>query len=79
MDYIRRKGHNPPRGPSVGWWVLTTANAAGTNSLTRLQTPGGARGNTFLNRIYLVNLKTNPRLPNRTGLAWWVMARSPCR
>jgi hypothetical protein len=25
--YIRRTGHNPPRGPSAGWWVLTTANA----------------------------------------------------
>jgi hypothetical protein len=23
MDYsIRRMGHNPPRGPSAGWWVF---------------------------------------------------------
>jgi hypothetical protein len=34
--HIRRSGHNPPRGPSAGWWVLTTAIAAGTNSLTCL-------------------------------------------
>jgi hypothetical protein len=27
---IKRTGHNPPRG--TRWWVLTTANAAGTNS-----------------------------------------------
>jgi hypothetical protein len=27
---IRRTGIKPPRGPSAGWWVLTTANAAGT-------------------------------------------------
>jgi hypothetical protein len=31
---IKRTGHNPPRGPSAGWWVLTAANAAGTNGLT---------------------------------------------
>jgi hypothetical protein len=30
--HIRRMGHNPPHGPSAGWWVLTTVNAAGTNS-----------------------------------------------
>jgi hypothetical protein len=34
--HIRRTGHNPPRGPSVVWWMLTTANAAGTNGLTCL-------------------------------------------
>jgi hypothetical protein len=28
----RRTGHNPPLGPSADWWVLTTANAAGTNT-----------------------------------------------
>jgi hypothetical protein len=32
--HTRRKGHNPPRGPSAGWWVLSTANAAEINSLT---------------------------------------------
>jgi hypothetical protein len=30
------------------WWVLTTANAAGTNSLTFLLKHGGARDNKFL-------------------------------
>jgi hypothetical protein len=34
--YTRRTGHNPPRGPRAGWWVLTTANAAGINGLTCL-------------------------------------------
>jgi hypothetical protein len=31
--HIRRTGLNPPRGPSADWWVLTTANSAGTNGL----------------------------------------------
>jgi hypothetical protein len=31
-----RTGYNPPRGRSAVWWVLTTANAAGTNGLTCL-------------------------------------------
>ncbi|RVE41388.1 hypothetical protein evm_013966 [Chilo suppressalis] len=31
MDEIGRLGHDPPRGPSADWWVLTTADAAGTN------------------------------------------------
>jgi uncharacterized membrane protein YhdT len=29
-------GHNPPRKPSADWWVLTTANAIGSNGLTCL-------------------------------------------
>jgi hypothetical protein len=29
--YIWRTGHKPPSEPSANWWVLTTANAAGTN------------------------------------------------
>jgi hypothetical protein len=28
---IRRTCHSPSSNPSVGWWVLTTANAAETN------------------------------------------------
>jgi hypothetical protein len=39
--HIRRMGHNPPRGPSADWWVLTTANVAGTNSLMRVPKQGG--------------------------------------
>jgi hypothetical protein len=46
--HIRRAGHNPPRGPSADWWVLTTANAVRTNSLTCLPKHGGARDNKFL-------------------------------
>jgi hypothetical protein len=45
---IRRTGQNPPRGPSAGWWVLTTANAAGVNRLTCLPKHGGAQDNKFL-------------------------------
>jgi hypothetical protein len=40
----RRTGHN---SPSADWWVLTTANATGTNSLTFLP-KHGARDNKFL-------------------------------
>ncbi|RVE51595.1 hypothetical protein evm_003727 [Chilo suppressalis] len=34
-------GHDPPRGPSVDWRVLTTADSAGTNGLTCLPKHGG--------------------------------------
>ncbi|RVE44529.1 hypothetical protein evm_010814 [Chilo suppressalis] len=34
MDGIGRLGHDPPRGPSADWRVLTTADATGTNGLT---------------------------------------------
>jgi hypothetical protein len=46
--HIKRTDYNPPREPSAGWWVLTTANAAGTNGLTCLPKHGGARDNKFL-------------------------------
>jgi hypothetical protein len=45
---IRRTAHNPLHGPSAGWWVLTSANATGTNGLTYLPKHGGARDNKFL-------------------------------
>ncbi|RVE51482.1 hypothetical protein evm_003883 [Chilo suppressalis] len=48
MDGIGRLGHDPPRGPGADWWVLTTANAAGTNGLTYLPKHGGARDSKFL-------------------------------
>ncbi|RVE44984.1 hypothetical protein evm_010348 [Chilo suppressalis] len=41
MDGIGRLGHDPPRGPSADLWVLTTADAAGTNGLTCLPKHGG--------------------------------------
>jgi hypothetical protein len=44
----RRTGHIPPRGPCAGWWVLTTANAPGSNGLTCLPKHGGTRVNEFL-------------------------------
>ncbi|RVE40311.1 hypothetical protein evm_015039 [Chilo suppressalis] len=48
MDGIGRLGHDPPRGPNADWWVLTTANAAGTNGLMCLPKHGGARDSKFL-------------------------------
>ncbi|RVE44930.1 hypothetical protein evm_010429 [Chilo suppressalis] len=48
MDGIGRLGHDPPRGPSVDWWVLTTADAAGTNGLTCLPKHGGSSRNFLL-------------------------------
>jgi hypothetical protein len=43
--HIRRTGHNPPRGPSADWWMLTIANITGINGLTCLPRHGGARDN----------------------------------
>jgi hypothetical protein len=46
--YIRRTGHNQPRGSSADWWMPTAANAAGTNGLTCLPKHGGSRDSKFL-------------------------------
>jgi hypothetical protein len=46
--HIRRMGHNRPRGPIADWWLLTTANAAGTNGLACYPKHGRARGTKFL-------------------------------
>ncbi|RVE41015.1 hypothetical protein evm_014335 [Chilo suppressalis] len=48
MDGIGRLRHDPPRGPSADWWVLSTADATGTNGLTCLPKHGGARDSKFL-------------------------------
>ncbi|RVE46685.1 hypothetical protein evm_008648 [Chilo suppressalis] len=48
MDGIGRLGHDPPRGPSADWRVLTTADAAGTNGLTCLPKHGGTRDRRYL-------------------------------
>jgi hypothetical protein len=40
--------HNVLSGPNTDWWVLTTANANGTNGLTYLTKHGGAQDNKFL-------------------------------
>ncbi|RVE42892.1 hypothetical protein evm_012447 [Chilo suppressalis] len=48
MDGIGRLGHDPPRGPSADWRVLTTADAAGSNGLTCLPKHGGTRDSKFL-------------------------------
>jgi hypothetical protein len=48
MDYtLHRKTGHPPRGPSAGWWVQMTANAAGTNGWNGWK-HGEARDNEFL-------------------------------
>ncbi|RVE40303.1 hypothetical protein evm_015047 [Chilo suppressalis] len=51
MDEIGRLGHDPPRGPSADWRVLTTADAAGTNGLTCLPKHGGTRDRCFWSPI----------------------------
>jgi hypothetical protein len=43
--HIRGTNHNSPRGPSAGWWVLMTTNAAETKGLTCIPKQGGARDN----------------------------------
>jgi hypothetical protein len=45
---VRITGHNPPRGPSTDWWVLTTANTVGTDGLTCFLKHVGAQDNAFL-------------------------------
>ncbi|RVE51886.1 hypothetical protein evm_003506 [Chilo suppressalis] len=49
MEGIGRLGHDPPHGPSADWWVLTTADAAGTNGSTCLPKHRGTRDSKFLN------------------------------
>jgi hypothetical protein len=44
----KENGSKPSLRPSAGWWVLTTANPAGSNGLTCLPKHGGARDNIFL-------------------------------
>jgi hypothetical protein len=48
MDYTYGERAITHHKPSAGWWVLTTANAAGTNGLTCLPKHGGARVVTHL-------------------------------
>jgi hypothetical protein len=55
-DHIRKTGHNPPRGPSADWWVLTTANAAGTNGLTCLPKHGNYNFDTSIINIQYLYL-----------------------
>ncbi|RVE41861.1 hypothetical protein evm_013490 [Chilo suppressalis] len=47
MDGVGRLGQDPPREPSADWWVLTTADATGTNGLTCLPKHGRARESKF--------------------------------
>jgi hypothetical protein len=48
--HIKRTDHNPPRGPSAGWWVVTTAITARTNGLMCLPKDGAVRDNNFFFR-----------------------------
>jgi hypothetical protein len=43
--HIRRTGHNPPRGFSADWWMLTTVNAVRTKGFTCLPKHGRAQDN----------------------------------
>jgi hypothetical protein len=57
IDYTRRTGHKPPREPSLGWCMLTTANAADTNGLTCLPKHERSRDSKFL----ITHLTTDQR------------------
>jgi hypothetical protein len=49
MDYLQGEqalAHHA--GPVANWWVLSAANAAGTNGLTCLPKHGGARDDKIL-------------------------------
>jgi hypothetical protein len=59
---IRRTGHNQPP-VRVGGWVLTAANAAGTNGLTCFPKHGGARDNKFLVTHPMTDQRSNYQLP----------------
>jgi hypothetical protein len=49
----KEMGHNPP---SADWWVLMTAKAVGTNSLTCLPKHGGARDSKILVTYPMIDL-----------------------
>ncbi|RVE41528.1 hypothetical protein evm_013822, partial [Chilo suppressalis] len=73
MDGIGRLGHDPPRGPSADWWVLTTANAAGTNGSTCLPKHGGARDSK-----YLVTHPMTDHCENETNIFFGERGAQPC-
>jgi hypothetical protein len=52
-----RTGHNSPRGPNAGRWVITSANAAKNNGLTYLSKHDGARDSKF----FVTHLMTDQR------------------
>ncbi|RVE46213.1 hypothetical protein evm_009103 [Chilo suppressalis] len=56
MDGIGRLGHDPPREPSANWWVLTTADAAGTNGLTCFPKHGRAGDSNFWSPIQVLSI-----------------------
>jgi hypothetical protein len=45
--HIMRTSHNPPRGPTADWRLLTTAYSAGINGLTYLPKHEGAQAYKF--------------------------------
>jgi hypothetical protein len=67
----RRTGHNPSRGSSADWWVLTTTNIARTNGLTCLPKHGGARHSHSLcnggKSIYKFNIIITSSLQSTAG------------
>jgi hypothetical protein len=52
--HMSRTGHKSPRGPSAGWWALTSTNTARNNGLTCLPKHEGAVTNTVgkLNAVW---------------------------
>ncbi|RVE41753.1 hypothetical protein evm_013603 [Chilo suppressalis] len=75
-DGIGRLDHDPPRGPSADWRVLTTADAAGTNGLTCLPKHGGARDHrlirarNFIHKLFTVTVIPTGAVKGNAHFVW---------
>jgi hypothetical protein len=58
--HVKLSSHNSSRRPSADWWVLLTANAAGTNGLLCLLKHEGTRDN----KVLVTHPMTDQRLLN---------------
>jgi hypothetical protein len=74
--HIKRTGHNPPGGPSEGWWVLMTANAAGSNCLTCLPKHGGVRDNKLLVTHSITDQRVTHSMTDQRCLTYTIARRS---
>jgi hypothetical protein len=72
--WITHSRPHPPRGPSAGWWVLMTANAAGTNGFTCFPKHGGTRDNKFFVTHPITNVATLDCTPKRTDRALYIQS-----
>jgi hypothetical protein len=67
--HIRKTGHSPPRRSSADFWILTTANTAGTNGLKCLPKHGGA--------LDYHHPKTDQRCLTFANARWSVLTTGP--